>query len=313
VLVLSDFVDREYRAWAEANLKTWQATLARLRVQFSDLLNRPMDQITPFAIEKWRNARIKAGIARATVNRDLVVLKAVLSKAVEWDVLDKHPLAKARLLKVDRLPLVRYLTPDEETRLRRALVDRETRIRTARVSANEWRRERNYPELPDLSDAGFADYLRPLVLLAMHTGLRRGELFNLRWSGVNFAAATITVDGGKAKSGHTRHVPLNKEALQVLRDWKGEGEREGLVFAGAGGKRLGHTRRSWAGVMKAVGISGFRFHDLRHHFASRLVMEGTDLNTVRELLGHADIQMVLRYAHLAPGHKAKAVSRLEAR
>ena len=85
---------------------------------------------------------------------------------------------------------------------------------------------------------------------------------------------------------------------------------DGLVFPGKNGKRFNNIRRSWAGVLDAAKISGFRLHDLRHTFASRLVMAGVDLNTVRELLGHSDYSMTLRYAHLAPEHKAAAVARL---
>jgi site-specific recombinase XerD len=83
-----------------------------------------------------------------------------------------------------------------------------------------------------------------------------------------------------------------------------------LVFPGKNGERFIHIKKSWGGVIDRAEINGFRFHDLRHHFASKLVMAGVDLNTVRELLGHADIEMTLRYAHLAPEHKAKAVAKL---
>jgi integrase len=97
-----------------------------------------------------------------------------------------------------------------------------------------------------------------------------------------------------------RHVPLNKKATAALRLWRRRGHT-GLVFG------LTDIKKSYATLLRNAGIEEFRFHDLRHHFASRLVMAGIDLNTVRELLGHADIRMTLRYAHLAPEHKAAAV------
>lgn len=85
------------------------------------------------------------------------------------------------------------------------------------------------------------------------------------------------------------------------------------MFPAKDGRPFNNIRKSWVAVLQTAGIKAFRFHDLRHHFASRLVMAGVDLNTVRELLGHADLAMTLRYVHLAPEHKAEAVSRLQLR
>jgi integrase len=107
------------------------------------------------------------------------------------------------------------------------------------------------------------------------------------------------VEGRTAKSGKTRHVPLNAEALGMLRKWRENSTDEGLVFPGKDSKRLDNVQTAWENLLKEVSIKGFRFHDLRHTFASKLVMAGVDLNTVRELLGHEDIKMTLRYAHLA--------------
>lgn len=100
-------------------------------------------------------------------------------------------------------------------------------------------------------------------------------------------------------------------ALQCLNDWQSQSKGDGLVFPNhQTGTRFDNVKKSWASVLKAAEIKNFRWHDMRHHFASKLVMAGVDLNTVRELLGHADIKMTLRYAHLAPEHKANAVAKL---
>ncbi len=149
------------------------------------------------------------------------------------------------------------------------------------------------------------------MLLSLHTGLRRGELFNLFWPSVDLVQANLTAHGPQTKSGRTRHVPLNAEALGVLEEWSAQASDDtGLVFPGKSGGPLNNIRKSWIKVLQSAGIEKFRWHDLRHSFASRLVMASVDLNTVRELLGHADYQMTLRYAHLAPEHKAEAVERL---
>jgi integrase len=231
---------------------------------------------------------------------------------VEWGILDVHPLVKLKPLKADNNGKIRYLTIAEEKPLREALDRREARIRAERASANEWRTKRGYASLPTLWDWAYADYLKPMVLLSINMGLRRGELFKLTWDNVSFHTKTLTMEGSTAKSGKTRHMPLNTEALEVLRNWKVQGTGTGLVFPGKDGAPMDNVQTSWEGLLKDAGITGFRWHDLRHTFASKLVMAGVDLNTVRELLGHGDIKMTLRYAHLAPEHKAEAVARLSA-
>lgn len=118
--------------------------------------------------------------------------------------------------------------------------------------------------------------------------------------------------GATAKSRRTRHIPLNREATAVLLGWRAQAETtEGLVFVNDAGQRFDRVNSSWRRLLKDAEITGFRWHDMRHHFASRLVMGGVDLNTVRELLGHSDYAMTLRYAHLAPEHKLKAVEVLD--
>ena len=118
------------------------------------------------------------------------------------------------------------------------------------------------------------------------------------------------IRGDNAKSGKTRHVPLNAEASTTLQYWKADVAASEWVFPGRDGERLKGIKTSWKSVLQKATIRDFRWHDLRHHFASRLVMKGVDLNTVRELLGHSDLSMTLRYAHLSPEHKADAVAKL---
>ncbi len=133
----------------------------------------------------------------------------------------------------------------------------------------------------------------------------------LQWENIDFDRAILTVTGDIAKNGKTRHVPLNTVALQVLRDWRQQNNLDGFVFLNhKTGNVFDNVSKAWEGILTAAEIENFRWHDMRHHFASKLVMNGVDLNTVRELLGHADIKMTLRYAHLAPEHKANAVAKL---
>jgi len=188
--------------------------------------------------------------------------------------------------------------------------DREEAICSERDSANQWRAARNKELLPDLRKLDFSDHLKPLVITAMNTGMRRGEIFNLTWQDIDLKNKIITVEGATSKSGQTRHIPINKELLDTLIKWKNQINSKLYVFPGKDGKRLDNVKKSWEGLLKLAKIEEFRWHDLRHTFASKLVMAGVPLNTVRELLGHSDLSMTLRYAHLAPDSKASAVELL---
>lgn len=315
-LTLDVFLAEQYGPWVVAHRKTGQATVDRIRARFASLLSTPLREIDPFAVERWRSQRLKEGKTPATVNRDLVTLKAALTQAVKWQKTTRltiHPLKDVKLATIDTVGKVRYLSPAEEQRLRAALDARDEKRRGGRERGNAWRRSRGYAER---SAHGFyADHhLTPLVLLALNTGLRFGELTALTWADVDLTRKILTVRAETAKSDKTRYVPLNAEALKVLKQWKPERAAEGAyVFPGkTDGEPLVEIKTAWLKLLKAAKITRFRFHDTRHHFASRLVQAGVDLNTIRELLGHANITMVLRYAHLSAAHKAAAVERLVA-
>ncbi len=307
---LKGFIEHHYAPWAKVERKTGLETIKRLNFNFRHLMELPLKEIYPWMIEKWCAEQRKAGKVATTINRDVATLRTVISKAVAWNWLEVSPLMKLKPLKIDNRAKVRYLSEDEEKRLFFALQERDKQAVLKRDSGNQWRAARGYNLLPSLEQQVFSDYLTPMVLLAIHTGLRRGELFDLCWDYVDLNKATLTVAGDKAKSGKTRHVPLNSKALYALKAWREQCSSNELVFPGKEGQRMDNVRKSWASVLKSAGITHFRWHDLRHHFASKLVMAGVDLNTVRELLGHADLTVTLRYAHLAPEHKAEAVARL---
>jgi integrase len=314
VHTLATFLDGEYGPWAAVHLKTADATVARIKSSFPKFLQSRLAEIEPRAVERWRTKRFEHGRKPSTVNRDLVCLKAALSKAVEWGVIDGHPLAKVKQTRVDDNPIPRFLSLEESRRLYAALGHREERIRMDRENANSWRADRGVPLLPDFKNVQHADHLKPMVLLSLNTGLRRGELFNLHWADCNLNQKVLTVRGGGAKSGKTRHIPLNQTAMEVLSAWHDQSnKREGLVFIGRTGGKFDNVNKSWREVLREADIQEFRWHDLRHTFASWLVMKSVDLNTVRELLGHSELKMTLRYAHLAPEHKAVAVEKLESR
>ena len=303
-LTLGQFITDTYAPWVRAHRpRTAQLTLDRVELHFGKWSSRPLTDISVADVENWRTKRINEGIEPSTVRRDLDTLASVLTRAMKLGHIPDNVVRKVERPRIDRTPKVRYLDKDEEQRLRTALAERDQEMRAARTSANAWRRARKHELLPALPHYG--DHLTPAVLLSMNTGMRRGELLSLHWSAVDFKGKQITIEGAIAKSQQTRHVPLNTEALEVLRQWKEQAPSEERVFPIDTG-----FKSAWAPLLVRAKITSFRWHDLRHHFASRLVQAGIPLNTVRELLGHGSLAMTLRYAHLAPDQKREAVARL---
>ena len=274
VPILGDFLDGDYLTWAKANQRAYKQNVSRLKVAFKAMLD----------LERWRAAEVERGLSHQTINRDIASIKACLNRAVEWELIDRNPLARVKKARVDDMLKVRYLWEAEEIRLRQALDAREERRRAERDSANRWREERGYVLLPSLRTVAFTDHLKPIVLLSLNSGCRRDELFDLTWSNVDLDGRILTVTGATAKSKRTRHIPLNRQATSTLRNWRAQSvSTEGLVFCNEARERFDRVNTSWRALLKDAEITSFRWHDMRHRFASRLVMGGVDLNTVREL------------------------------
>ncbi len=304
---LGNFIREHYKPWAESGgLKHAKGELRALETEFGAWFNRPLHAISVLDLERYRRKKMAAGVKPQTINRHFDRLHLVLSKAVLWKHLPAHPWKGRERAKVDEEHRVRWLKPDEEERLRAALAARDAKMRAERESANRWREARGYALYPAIDGGGFGDYLTPMVLVSMNTGMRRGELRQIQWTDVDLERTMLTTRGGYAKSRRTRHIALNAEALEVLKRWKHQAGDRPVVFG------VARVDKAWSAVLEAAKVDDFRWHDLRHHFASKLVMAGVDLNTTRELMGHADIAMTLRYAHLAPEHKAEAVAKLVA-
>ena len=308
---LQEFIESEYTPWTLSHHKTGKETLAGLNRCFSKLYSKPLIEITPSALEQWRVKRLNEGTSQATINRNITSLKSVITKAVEWGFLKENTLKNLKQFKIDRSPKVRYLSIEEETRLRRALLEREHQLKQERACANQWRKIRGYPLFPEFSEEDLFDYLMPMVLISINTGLRRGELFNLTWGMVSLSERSLILGGEITKNSRSRYIPLNDEAYNLVKQlYKKSPLKEGFVFLSKNNQPFNNVKRSWTTILRKAEITQFRWHDLRHHFASKLVMAGVDLNTARELLGHSDIKMTLRYAHLAPEFKINAVNKI---
>ena len=257
--------------YSRVNKRSYKDDCIRMNRLMGAFSGKSLREITTQDVERFK-ARLAQEVAPATVNHHLKLLKALFNKAIEWGKADSNPVRKVKLFRENNAR-VRYLTGDEETALMR----------------------------------GILEEYRPIVIMALHTGLRRGELFGLRWQDVNFATGVITIP--RSKHGEARHVPMNQVVRETLRTLPSRLRSE-YVFASKVGTALNpdnFIHRVFEPALRRAKIEDFRFHDLRHTFASRLVMAGVDLMTVKELMGHKDIRMTLRYSHLSPGHLKEAV------
>lgn len=230
-----------------------------------------LNGIHQFLVDAYKVERRKE-VSAASVNRELACLKHMFNMAINWGYAETNPVRGVKFFKENNQRL-RYLSQEEA----RALIE------------------------------ACAPHLKPIVIVALNTGMRRGEIFDLKWKNVDFRNRLIRVI--ETKNNESRIIPMNDAVYEVLKEQKKTSKTE-LVFANKWGKRYDTIKTGFQSELKRAGIRDFRFHDLRHTFASNLVMAGEDLVTVKELLGHKSIQMTMRYSHLSQKHKMDAVKKL---
>lgn len=310
------FIEEIYHPYLKGHLRNGvnnadnvRETMGNLRNLFKEFHHLTLEEITLEQIDEWKQRRQAEGRKPATINRQLNDLRACLNKAVERGYIASCP--KVKRYKTDDDARCRYLTKEENQSLRAALTARDKAIKDGRHSGNGWRKDRGRKPMADLSARTFADHLEPAVLLSLNTGLREGALFSLKWADINFEQRYLTAAGYFAKSGKTQRIPLNAEALEILKQWKSQpGIKSQWVFPGKDGSPIKNAETAWKGVLRDSQITDFHWHDLRHTFASNLVMAGVEIYTVSQLLGHSDVKLTMKYAHLAPNHKQEAVEKL---
>ncbi|MEW6386155.1 MAG: site-specific integrase [Thermodesulfobacteriota bacterium] len=263
-----------YLPWARANKKSWKDDnwnyTKHIEPRFS---KKPLDAISPIDLERLKTELRKGEDGRGrpyaaqTVKHQLCIIRRLYNLARKWGLYDgKNPVGSVTMPRIDNGKTER-LSNDELARLLNTL--------------ETW---------PCKETAAF-------IKFALFTGLRKGEICKLEWGDCDLDRGLLTLRD--AKSGRTEHVPVSMEALEVLRTLE---PTSPFVFPGAGGKRRSNFSRPWQKIRRAAGLpEDFRFHGMRHNFASTLVSHGIDLMVVQKLLCHKTAMVTQRYAHLAPG------------
>lgn len=299
-LTLGKFLDEHYKAYLfSINAKTAEKAFKSLKNAFKHLADTPLIDIKAWDIQQWVSEKSKLGRTPATISNLYNRLRAVFNRAVEWGFIDSHTLDNVKIPRIDN-KRIRYLSTSEENALLNSI-----RMRDARLKQEYQDKYGKRAEV--IVSQRYIDYLEPLIVLAMNTGMRKGEMLTLKWEHINMEDRYLTIRSENAKSKNKRTIPLNNTVYEMLSVWHKQNPESILVFE-KNGSPISTYQYQWETLLKDAGIENFRFHDLRHHFASKLVMKEADLNVVRELLGHADMKMTLRYAHLAPEHKSAAVN-----
>lgn len=234
--------------------------------------------VTPALIGEARDELLK-NKAPATVVRYLAAISHVFTIAViEWGWIENNPVKKVRKPKEPR-GRVRFLSEDERDRLLQASKHSET------------------------------SFLHLIIVLALSTGMRQGEILNIRWPDVDLDKGSLVLH--ETKNGERRVVPLAGYALGLIKGYSKVRRLDtDLLFPGRKPDKPIFIRTPWLKAVKEAGIEDFRFHDLRHSAASYMLMSGASLGEIAELLGHKTLQMVKRYSHLSEAHSAKVVSKM---
>ena len=227
--------------------------------------------ITGASVESYVAKRLEAGANPQTVNRELSVLRHIIKRAVRWEYLERDPVGKWPFSKEAAFRRSRFLSQEEISRLLMAC------------------------------EESRSPYLKPFVLVALNTGMRRNEILNLTRRSIDWQNRLATLED--TKNGETRHVPLNDSALEALRSVPVR--LDGLLFPF---KDDHSVSRAFHRAVERAGIADFRLHDCRHTFASYHAMAGVQGRGLQSLLGHKDPRMTVRYSHLSDAYLHTAVN-----
>lgn len=278
-ILFSDFVDENFLPFSKLNNKSYDRDLRMSKIFCEIFAGKTLKEIKASDVEKFKLnhstsvSRYNKILAPATVNRELAILSKIFSLAVKDEILFYNPCDRVDRLKANN-QRIRYLTEDEEKRLVEKLKDNEL--------------------------------TKNIVIFAINTGMRRGEIFNLSWFKVDLNQNVLNVC--QTKPNVDRVVPMNDTVRSMLENMSKVSE---YVFTSprTNGKFI-DIKKGFRKAVDDAKIFDLHFHDLRHTFATRLADAGVPLSVIAELLGHSDIRMTKRYSHAMDEAKREAVQKL---
>lgn len=266
----------EYSKWTQRQRSFKQK--ANVISQLADTFgNIPLRRFNTMLVEQYQTERLQKGNKPATINRHIATIKHIFTKAVDWNMVEEETLKRIRKVKL----------LEENNRRLRFLSKEECQALISHCQGNT----------------------KAIVITALNTGCRKGEILSLKWDNVDLKHGFLLLD--VTKNGERREIPINDTLRHTLQGLTRRLDVPYVFHDAVTGKHYGDVKRSFNTALRRSGIKDFHFHDLRHTFASHLVMAGVDITTVSRLLGHKSLAMTLRYSHLAPEHMTKAVDLLD--
>ncbi|HDM78643.1 MAG TPA: site-specific integrase [Deltaproteobacteria bacterium] len=283
-----DEVAQRYIEWAIENKKSYYDDINRYQNHIKPRLGeKRLSELSPFDLERVKSQLLKKGLSPATVKHCLVLVRQIINKAIAWGLWrGENPVSKIKLPRLNN-QRIRFLSYEEADLLLEHL---------QKVS----------PQLHNMA------------LLSLHTGMRAGEIFNLKWQHIDFKNRIIYV--ADPKSGRSRITHMTNTVKSMFAKMQ-KGDPEELVFKNRKGGKITEISNSFSRAVKQLGFNDgitdtrqrVTFHTLRHTFASWLAIEGTPILTIKELLGHKTLAMTERYSHLIPDAKKEAISIIDKR
>ena len=316
------YFDSTYSAVLKGK-KSGEETAAYFPRHCANLMKLTFTQINAKHIHQWHQDMIKKGLTDASIQRVYGAFKTLLNDAVRKQHIKDSPIGSVNLDKyhrpqqgIKKVNERKYLTQEQVTSLMEAL----DRYQDMKRQKRENSRIHGKPHLPSLDDFTYVDFVKPAILFMFYTGFRPGDIRTLKWEEVKLTGKTPSVIKAIEKTKHKNNAPqtfpLTPDLVNVLKEWKTQNKNptKGLVFPSDKGTE--RTKRflsdPWKNHIRPLANlpDDFDLYNLRHNFASWLVMSSADLLTVAKLMGHSDTKMIEKhYGHLAPEHKQNALAK----
>ncbi|HBH17914.1 MAG TPA: hypothetical protein DDX14_03055 [Cyanobacteria bacterium UBA9579] len=277
--ILFDNLANEFIKYAEVNRISWKRSDAHIIKTLKAFFNnRKLREITPFLVEKYRLSRIKEEKANSTINKEVRLMRRMFNLAIDngWTNINPCTSKKVKPLREENKK-ERFFSFEEEQRLLSACY-------------------------------GSNAFLKPIIITALQTGMRKEEILSLKWSNVDLKNGYVTLL--KTKNGKKRNIPISSLLMNELKELH-ENRLTEYVFTNPFTKERNRDIRGvYETACKRAKIDDLRFHDLRHTAATRMVSAGIDLVVIQEILGHADIKSTMVYSHPVPERKKQAIEAL---
>ena len=265
----SEFMLNQYLPYVKARKRSWRNDESMFRIHLMDAFGDfPLTKINREQVQSFHTGLKDHGLSPASCDHYIKLIRQALNLAVEWEIIEKNPVAKLKLFKADN-KLERYMSAEQQANLLRVL------------------------------DGDSNRAVALFVMFLLTTGARLNEGLTATWGNIDVEQRVWRIEASNSKSKKMRSVPLNSSALKIIAELRTISDEESLFINPKTKRRYTNINKTWKRLKTEAGLPHLRLHDLRHQFASQLVNAGHSLYEVQQILGHSDPTVTTRYAHLS--------------